>query len=82
MSGARAGREAIRGITDPGMRDAVRELVGQGWAVLRWTGKRHLLLEHPTGARVTASCTTRDGNAYKTFLQNARRAVRQSRRQS
>ncbi len=68
-------REAIRGIRGEGMRDAVRELMDQGWQALRWTSRNHLLLQHPTGARVTASCSASDRHAFKTFRRNASAAL-------
>lgn len=83
MSGANIGRDAIRGIRGDGMREAVRELMDQGWQAVRWTSRNHLLLEHDTGARVTASCSASDRHACKAFRRSARSALsRQGHRQS
>jgi predicted RNA binding protein YcfA (HicA-like mRNA interferase family) len=76
VSAAGIGREALRGIQNGPVRQVVQELMGQGWQVIRWTGKNHLLLEHSSGARVTASGTASDQHAYKMLRRSARNALR------
>lgn len=83
MIGAGVGRDALRGIRGDGMREAVLQLMNQGWQAIRWTSQNHLLLSHPSGGRVTASCSASDRHAAKALVRSARNALtRQERRQS
>lgn len=83
MSGGALGREAIRAIRSGEVRDVLLALVDEGWQPVRWTGKCHLLLQHETGARITASSTASDRHAAKSLHRAARNAVaRQRSRQS
>ncbi|HEY9377889.1 MAG TPA: hypothetical protein VIQ02_12430 [Jiangellaceae bacterium] len=54
------------GITNPRLREVVRDAIHRGWEV-SWTGKQHIRLRHPSGAVVICSGTPRtDIAVYKT----------------
>lgn len=72
---ATLGREVLRAIRGDDMRTAVAELMDGGWRAVRWTGRGMLLLEHPSGGRVTAASRPSDRHAVATLRRLARNAL-------
>lgn len=66
--------DLVRGIRGD-IRATVMELIGEGWQPIRWTSGGHLLLEHPSGARCSASCSSSDRNGCRMLRRQARRAL-------